>query len=133
MNEVYEFLTKNRTGFLATVDAENHPHARAVGLALIREGNLYYATANTKPMYAQMKQNPNVELAVSTPDFSMNLRVAGKAVLCDDMELKKEVMTASPALQSIYSSSENPIFTLMYIVPSSARFWSFAEDRTVQL
>lgn len=133
MDDVFAFLSENRMGFLATVDAEGHPHVRVVGLQCIKGDCLYYATASNKPMYEQMKTSPDVELAVSRPDFSMNLRLAGKAKICDDMALKQEIIGASETLKRLYQSAENPIFTLFNIRPQTARFWSFKEDRTITL
>jgi uncharacterized pyridoxamine 5'-phosphate oxidase family protein len=133
MDDVFAFLNENRTGFLATVDAKGHPHVRVVGLQCIKDNCLYNATASIKPMYEQMNTCPDVELAVSRPDFSMNLRLTGKAKVCDNMALKREIIGASETLARLYQSAENPIFTLFYIQPQTARFWSFKEDRTITL
>lgn len=133
MNEVYQFLLENRSGYLATVDEEGNPHARVIGLNFIDDGKLYYALATTKGMYTQIQHNPNVELAVSAPNFSKVVRVRGKAYLDNRMEIKQKLFENSPALKGLYQSPENPIFAAMYIQPESARIWSFTEDRTVQL
>ena len=133
MNEVYQFLLDNRSGYLATVDAEGKPHARVIGLNFIEDGKLYYALSTQKGMYAQIQQTPDVELAVSAKDFSKVVRVTGKAYIDDRPELKQKLFENSPALKHLYQSPENPIFAAMYIQPESARIWSFTEDRTVQL
>ena len=131
MEELIEFLTRYRTGFLSTVDADGYPHVRVVGLQCVRDGLLYYATAKNKPMFQQMHDCSHVELAVSKPDYSLNIRVAGEATLCDEMDLKKEIIQNSPSLTKLYGSAENPVFTLFCIKPQKARYWSFTEDRTV--
>lgn len=133
MKEVYQFLLENRSGYLATVDAEGKPHARVIGLNFIDDGKLYYALATTKGMYTQIQHQPAVELAVSAPNFSKVIRVRGKAVLDGSMELKRKLFENSPALKGLYQSPENPIFAAMYIVPESVRIWSFTEDRTIEL
>lgn len=133
MNEVYEFLLENRSGYLATVDAEGKPHTRVIGLNYIDEGKLYYALATTKGMYTQIQHEPEVELAVNVPNYSKFVRVRGKAYIDDRMEIKQKLFENSPALKHLYQSPENPIFAAMYIVPETARIWSFTEDRTVEL
>ena len=133
MNEVFQFLLENRSGYLATVDAEGKPHARVIGLNYIEDGKLYYALATTKGMYAQIQQNPDVELAVSLPNFSKVVRVGGKAYIDNRMEIKQKLFENSPGLKGLYQSPENPIFAAMYIQPESARIWSFTEDRTIDL
>ena len=133
MNEVYEFLLENKCGYLATVDAQGKPHARVIGLNCIDEGKLYFALATTKGMYTQIQHEANVELAVSTPDFSKVVRVWGKAYIDDRMEIKQKLFDNAPALKGLYQSPDNPIFAAMYIQPESARIWSFTEDRILQL
>lgn len=133
MNEVCQFLLENRSGYLATVDAEGKPHARVIGLNFIEDGKLYYALSTQKGMYTQIQQHPDVELAVSAKDFSKVVRVTGKAYIDDRPELKQKLFENSPALKHLYQSPENPIFAAMYIQPESARIWSFTEDRTVTL
>ena len=133
MNEVYQFLLENRSGYLATVDAKGKPHTRVIGLNFIDEGKLYFALATTKGMYTQIQHEPDVELAVSAPNFSKVIRVCGKAYIDDRMEIKQKLFENSPALKGLYQSPENPIFAAMYIQPESARIWSFTEDRTLQL
>jgi len=131
MEEVYQFLLENRSGYLATVDAEGKPHARVIGLNFIEDGKLYYALSTQKGMYSQIQAQPEVELAVSAPNFSRVVRVQGKAFLDDRAEIKQKLFENSPALKHLYQSPENPIFAAMYIQPETARIWSFTEDRTV--
>lgn len=134
MNEVYEFLLKNRSGYFATVDVEGKPHARVIGLNFIDdEGKLYYALATTKGMYAQIQHEPDVELAVGAPNFSKVVRVHGKAFIDDRPEIKQKLFENSPSLKHLYQSPDNPIFSAMYIKPEWARIWSFTEDRTLRL
>lgn len=134
MNEVFQFLLDNRSGYLATINPEGKPEARVIGLNFIDDdGKLYYALATTKGMYSQIQNKPDVELAVSTPNFSKVVRVRGKAFIDNRMEIKEKLFANSPALKHLYQSPENPIFAAMYIKAESARIWSFTEDRTVQL
>ena len=37
MEEVIQFLLENRSGYLATVDAEGRPHARVIGLNYVED------------------------------------------------------------------------------------------------
>ena len=126
-------MKQNRIGYLATTDAEGKPHVRVIGLNFIDDGKLYYALATTKGMYEQIQNNPEIELAVSQPDFSKVIRVHGKAFIDDHMEIKQKLFDYSPTLKNLYKSPDNPIFKAMYIQPETARIWSFTEDRTLQL
>ena len=47
MNQILEFLKKNPTYFLATVDAEGNPQVRPFGTIAEFEGNLYIQTGRS--------------------------------------------------------------------------------------
>ena len=133
MNYLEYLVNEIHSTIVATVDENGKPHVRVVGLNCIEEGKLYYALATTKGMYAQIKQNPNVEIAASLPNFSKVVRVWGKACIDESLETKQKMFENSPALKGLYQSPENPIFAAMYIQPEGARIWSFTEDRTINL
>ena len=62
MNEVYEFLKKCGTYYLATIDGDQ-PWVRPFGTIDLFEGKLYIQTGKSKPVSAQMKQNANIEIS----------------------------------------------------------------------
>ena len=47
--------------YLATVE-DNQPHVRPLDKAAEVDGNVYFGTSRAKKMFAQIKQNPNVEV-----------------------------------------------------------------------
>ena len=61
MREVYEFLKKCGTYYLATVEGDQ-PRVRPFGTVDIFEDRLYIQTGKVKPVSHQLAQNPKAEL-----------------------------------------------------------------------
>ena len=101
MQEVYDFLKKCGTYYLATVEG-TEPKVRPFGTINIFDGKLYIQTGKVKPTYRQIKANPNVEISAF-----MNgqwIRLKGKLVEDDRREAKKSMLDAYPELRGMYKS-----------------------------
>jgi uncharacterized pyridoxamine 5'-phosphate oxidase family protein len=61
MKEVYEFLKKCDTYYLATVDGDQ-PRVRPFGTVNIFEDILYIQTGKKKSVSKQMGKNPKIEI-----------------------------------------------------------------------
>ena len=61
MNEVYEFLKKCGTYYLATVEGDQ-PRVRPFGTVDIFEGKLYIQTGKVKAVSKQLQANPKAEI-----------------------------------------------------------------------
>ena len=61
MNEVYEFLKKCGTYYLATVEGDQ-PRVRPFGTVAVFEGKLYIQTGKIKPVSKQLQANPKAEI-----------------------------------------------------------------------
>ena len=61
MQEVYEFLKKCGTYYLATVEG-NQPRVRPFGTIDLYNGRLYIQTGRSKKVADQLKDNGHVEL-----------------------------------------------------------------------
>ena len=62
IEDVYDFLKKCGTFYLATVD-NNVPRGRPFGALNLYEGRLYIHTGKVKKVSKQMQLNPNVEIS----------------------------------------------------------------------
>ena len=69
MQEVVEFLTANPVQYLATVGADGKAKCRPFMFLMEHEGKLWFGTNNQKTVFAEMQENPYVEVCASTPDF----------------------------------------------------------------
>ena len=123
MREVYEFLKKCGTYYLATVEGDQ-PRVRPFGTVDIFEDRLYIQTGKSKAVSRQIQTNPNVELCAFAD--GKWLRVAGKLVRDDRVEAKRHMLDAYPALKGMYSAEDDNT-EVLYFENATATFSSFTE------
>jgi acyl-CoA hydrolase/uncharacterized pyridoxamine 5'-phosphate oxidase family protein len=128
MKEVYEFLKKCGTYFIATVDGDR-PKVRPFGTVNIFENKLYIQTGRSKAVARQMAVNNRI--AISAADGDKWLRIEAEAVEDDRTEAKKRMLDAYPMLRSRYDENDGNTLVL-YLQNATAVFESFtAEKKTV--
>ena len=129
MQEVYEFLKKCGTYYLAT-DEGGQPRVRPFGTIDLFDGRLTIQTGKVKDVSKQMLANPKVELCAF--DGERWLRVAATAVEEPRVEAQEHMLEAYPSLMAMYQPGDvnTQIFALEQV---TASFSSFTEaPRTVQ-
>ena len=129
MEEVFEFLKKCGTFYIATEDG-NQPRVRPFGVVNIFEGKLYIQTGKVKNVSKQMQINPNVEIC-SFIDGKW-IRLEGKVVRDDRREAKVSMLEANPILKDMYSADDDNT-EVLYFENAKATFCSFTEEpRTIE-
>jgi uncharacterized pyridoxamine 5'-phosphate oxidase family protein len=116
METVVKFLNDAKTFYLATVEGDQ-PRVRPMGFVMAHQGRLYLCTNNTKDMYRQIKANPKIEICAFGPGDKW-LRVFGKAVFDDSVEIQAKALDTAPQLKSMYSAGDGK-FTLFYFEPGA--------------
>lgn len=131
MDEVLAFLKDNPIFYLATVEG-NIPKVRPFGFAMNFEGKLYFCTNNQKPVFRQLKDNPNFEVC-TTSKTNEWLRLKGKAVFNTTGQTKQAALDAMPMLKNMYSVNDT-LFELFYIEDAEATFSDMkGGSRTIKL
>ena len=125
MNEVVKFLKENPVQYFATVGKDNKAKVRPFQFILEDGGKLWFCTNNQKDVYEEMQANPYVQVCVSTPKFEW-IRLSGKAVFKNDMDIKEKVIEASPLVKNLYESASNPIFEVLYLDEAKAVIADFS-------
>ena len=129
MQEVYEFLKKAGTYYLATVEGDQ-PRVRPFGTVNIFDGKLYIQTGKIKPCSKQMAANPKIEICAFTGGEWV--RVAAKAINDDRIEAKQSMLDAYPSLQGMYKADDDNT-QVLYLQDATATFSSFGGgDRVVK-
>ncbi len=121
MEQVYDFLKKCGTYYLATVEGEQ-PRVRPFGTVDLFEGKLYIQTGLSKSVAQQLKADPKVELCAF--DGERWLRVAATAVHDDNIEAQKHMLAAYPSLQAMYQPGDGNT-AVYYLADATATFSSF--------
>ena len=123
MQEVYDFLKKANTYYLATVEGDQ-PRVRPFGTVDIFEGKLYIQTGKSKSVSKQLQANTKAELCAFTE--GKWLRVAGKLVNDDDHDVKVAMLDKMPSLKAMYSADDDNM-QMLYFEDAEATFSSFTE------
>jgi len=127
MQEVYEFLKKCGTYYLATVEGDQ-PRVRPFGTVHIFDNKLYIQTGKVKPVSKQMKENPKVEICALNE--GQWIRVQATAVEDDRVEAKQSMLDAYPNLKDRYSATDDNTLVL-YLKNAVATIASFTSPPKV--
>jgi uncharacterized pyridoxamine 5'-phosphate oxidase family protein len=128
MQEVYDFLKKCGTYYLATVEGDQ-PRVRPFGTVDIFDGKLYIQTGKVKEVSKQIEKNPKMEICAFAE--GQWLRLAGTLVRDDRVEAKEHMLDAYPSLKDRYSATDDNT-EVLYITDATATFSSFTgEPRTI--
>lgn len=127
MQEVYDFLKKCNTYYLATVE-NDQPRVRPFGTVDIFEGKLYIQTGKSKNVSKQIAKNPNVE--ISAFDGNKWLRLSGTLVRDERIEAKEHMLDAYPELKHMYSATDDNT-EVLYFKDATATFYSFTEEPVI--
>ena len=123
MQEVYEFLKKAETYYLATMDGDQ-PRVRPFGTIDIFDGKLYIQTGKVKDVAKQIAANPKVEICAFKD--GRWLRLSGELVEDDRREAKKHMLDNYPMLRHMYNEDDGNTLVL-YFKNATAVFSSFTE------
>ena len=127
MNEVYEFLKKAGTFYIATVDGDQ-PRVRPFGVVNIFEDKLYIQTGKVKNVSKQIEKNNNVEICTFLE--GKWIRVSGKLIEDPRREAKESMLEANPMLKNMYSADDDNT-EVLYFEDATATIYSFTEEPKV--
>lgn len=126
MIDYASILKENPNGVLAT-KADGKIKTRVFQYLFTIDGRVYFCTSNEKPVYNQLKANPDVSFCTYPADFSPVLSVNGRVVFVDDISLKTRALDENPGIKGIYNTPENPVFEVFCIEVEEVETFSFAE------
>ena len=126
MIDFTSILKQYPNGVLATNDGEKIK--TRIFQYLFSEGNkIYFCTNTKKPVYNQLKKNPNVSFCTNLQHYTPVLSLYGQAVFIDDIKLKEKALSENPGIKTIYGTADNPVFTLFYIDVKEVETFSYDE------
>ena len=122
ITDVYDFLKKTRTYYIATVDGDQ-PRVRPFGTVLLYEGKLYIQTGRKKNVSKQIAKNGKVELCAFDGDTW--IRLSGTLVDDNRRGPKAAMLDAHPGLKKMYSPDDENT-QVLYFKDATAVFSSFS-------
>jgi pyridoxamine 5'-phosphate oxidase len=96
--EIYSFMTANPAFYIATCEG-TQPRVRGLYLHKADENGIVFTTGKMRDLYKQLKMNLAVECIFHKENLA--IRVTGKAVESEDMDLKNEIVAARPFMRPI--------------------------------
>ena len=119
-------LEKYPNGVLSTHDG-NKIKSR-IFQYLFSDGNkIYFCTNTQKPVYKQLKENPNVSFCTNVCHYTPVISLYGAATFVDDLALKERALSENPGIKSIYGNADNPVFTIFYVYVKEIETFSYDE------
>lgn len=129
MNEVYEFLKKCGTYYLATAEGDQ-PRVRPFGTVDIFEGKMYIQTGKVKDVSRQLQANPKAEICAFCD--GVWVRIACRLICDENVKAKEHMLDAYPSLKENYSAYDDNT-EVLYLEDAVATFSSFGgEPRTIR-
>ena len=122
-DEIIEFINSNPLCNIATAE-NNVPHVRGVFIYRADEKGIIFHTGNMKDLYRQLNANPNVEFSFLNNDKNIQVRVAGRAVLSEDMDLKKEIVDNRPFLKPWVEKMGYDMLAVFHVADCVAHKWT---------
>jgi pyridoxamine 5'-phosphate oxidase len=132
--QIIDFIKENPLFFLATCEGKQ---ARVRGIRMYRfdERGLIFSTGKNKGMYAQLKENPAVELCFYHENTQV--RITGDLHEHDDPDLKKEIVEARPFMKPWIEATGYDIMAIFSLTNITATWWELqnplARKRFVKL
>lgn len=127
MKEVYEFLKKSGTYYLATIDGEK-PRVRPFGTIDLFDGKLYFQTGKSKDVSKQIALNPKIEISSTVEDSW--IRIEATAVDDDNRAAKVHMLEEYPSLKELYSPDDDNT-QVFYLKDATATIYSFTDEPKV--
>ena len=129
MDEVLEFLKKNKTYYVGTVDGDQ-PEIRPFGTVLKYNDKLYIQTGMVKDCYKQMVANPKITICCFDQEAGMWLRLNATAEPDDSIEICEAMLNDYPHLRNLYTPGDGNT-VVVALTNATVRFCSFREPERV--
>jgi uncharacterized pyridoxamine 5'-phosphate oxidase family protein len=127
VKEVYEFLKKSETYYIATMDGDQ-PRVRPFGTVDIFEDRLYIQTGKIKNVSKQIHANPKIEICGMAGD--QWIRIEAVAVEDDRNEARQHMLDTYPMLKGMYAAGDGNT-EVFYLKEATATIASFRDEPKV--
>lgn len=127
MKEVFEFLKKAGTFYLATVEGDQ-PRVRPFGAVIEFEGRMYFITGKKKDVFKQLEKNPKVEILAMVGGKWM--RIETRLINDENIAAKEAMLEEYQYLKSTYSPTDDNM-AVLYLDGGKATLASMTEAPVV--
>ena len=124
MQEVYDFLKKTGTYYLATTEGDT-PKVRPFGTINLFDGKLYIQTGKKKDIAKQLLINPKAEICAF--DGETWIRIATTLVEDNTLAAQESMLNAYPNLKGMYAVDDGNM-VVFSMKDTKATFFGFGSE-----
>lgn len=114
MSKVYDFIKECGVFFVLTIN-DDYPAGRPFGAIMEYNDDLYISTGDVKAVYRQLKKHQEMQIIALKNGTREWVRVNGTAVECNDLEVKRKMLSECPALGKHFASPDAPHFVVFQV------------------
>ncbi len=124
-----QFINESQSACtMCTIDGDQ-PRGRGMVPLWARDDGIYFTTAASKRLYAQLCANPKVELCFVLLQPLKHLRITGQVEFVEDLALRSKALEERPFLKSVgMKTADDPRFILFRISSGEAHFWVWEDN-----
>lgn len=124
-----KFITGSQAACtLCTIDGDQ-PRGRGMVPLWVKDDGIYFTTAASKNLYAQLCANSQVELCFVTLQPIKHLRIAGQAEFVEDPALREKALEERPFLKDLgFAAADDRNFILFRVSHGEAHFWTWEDN-----
>jgi len=111
---IYDFLDKQSTGVLATIDPDGNPHATVIYFSVHPDGTLLFTTKARTKKTDNLKFSNKIMLVIYDALTQTTVQVTGKAENIDDKQLAQESFLNMIDTANSHSFSGTPPISQLY-------------------
>lgn len=131
---IYEFISRQRTSLISSVDEEGYPATRALIQPVLVEGNdIYFATYTSSRKVRHYRSNPKacVYFFEKERDFA-GVEIKGTMEICNDQPIKARFW--KPFFTRFYKKGvTDPDYCILKFTGFEAQWFSRQKTETVKL
>ncbi len=125
--QILDFLNTNPVCHLATAEGDQ-PRVRGMMMYKADENGIIFHTGDFKDIYEQLTKNPKVEMCFNSTDQRKQIRICGVAEFLDDLNLKKEIVSARPFMKPQIDQQGYDMLIVFRVTRLKASIWSMATN-----
>ena len=109
VSAIAALLEQSGPVYAGTVGLDGRPQLRPVCFLFEQDGALYFLTAKSRRLYAELCKTPDIQLCVSERETETCLRITGKACFTEEKGLISRCILERPAMTAALGGDEKAL------------------------
>jgi uncharacterized pyridoxamine 5'-phosphate oxidase family protein len=118
-DKVVEFIKQVHFGYLATIDTDNAPRVRPIGIHTMYGDDLYFFTFCNTRKVAEIEAHPQVEVVWCNLQEQAQVRIRGKMLVEQDEAIQQQFKDDNPMVANLLPPGAEHLFLLYKLEPQT--------------